>query len=68
MREVKISPKYQVVIPLEVRESMELKPGQKLQVIRFGDRIELIPVRKITEMRGFLKGIPTRVERKGDRY
>jgi len=68
MQVVKISPKYQVVIPLEVRESMELKPGQKLQVTRFGDRIELIPVKKITEMRGFLKGIQTRVERKGDRY
>jgi AbrB family looped-hinge helix DNA binding protein len=68
MQEVKVSPKYQVVIPLEVRESMELKPGQKLQVIRFGDRIELIPVRKIKEMRGFLKGIPTRMGREGDRY
>jgi len=68
MQEVKISPKYQVVIPLEVRESMELKPGQKLQVIRFGDRIELVPVKKITEMRGFLKGIPTKVGREGDRY
>ncbi len=68
MQEVKISPKYQVVIPLEVRESMELKPGQKLHVIRFANRIEMIPVKEIKEMRGFLKGIPTRVARERDRY
>jgi len=64
---VKISPKYQVVIPKSVREALELKPGQMVQVIAHGDRIEMIPSRPITEMRGFLAGIDTAVERETDR-
>lgn len=67
MSSVKISPKYQVVIPRKVRDSLQLKPGQKVQVILYGNRIELIPERNISEMRGFLKGINTRIEREGDR-
>ncbi len=67
MSSVKISPKYQVVIPRKVRDSLQLKPGQKVQVILYGDRIELIPERNISEMRGFLKGINTKIEREGDR-
>jgi len=67
MSSVKISPKYQIVIPRKVRDSMQLKPGQKVQVIPYGNRIELIPERKISEMRGFLKGINTQIERERDR-
>jgi len=67
MPSVKISPKYQVVIPREVRDSLQLKPGQKVQVILYGNRIELIPERKISEMRGFLKGIKTKIERERNR-
>lgn len=67
MSSVIISPKYQVVIPRKIRESMQLKPGQKVQVILYGNRIELIPERKISEMRGFLKGINTKIERERDR-
>jgi AbrB family looped-hinge helix DNA binding protein len=63
----KIPPKYQVVIPKSVREALELKPGQIVQVIVHGDRIEMIPARPITEMRGFLAGIDTAVERQPDR-
>ncbi|WP_040433477.1 AbrB/MazE/SpoVT family DNA-binding domain-containing protein [Chlorobium ferrooxidans] len=63
MDKVTLLPKYQVVIPLRVRESMKLKPGQKLQVIQYGDRIELVPQKKISTMRGFLKGISRDVER-----
>ena len=62
-----ISPKFQVVIPKEIREKLGLKPGQKLQTIVYDDRIELIPVRPIKKMRGFLKGIDTSVERDEDR-
>ncbi len=67
MATVTISPKFQVVIPREVRESLGIHPGQKVQVIRYEDRIELIPVRPVRETRGFLKGIDTRVEREPDR-
>lgn len=67
MATVTISPKYQVVIPKAIREQLGLSPGQKIQAIAYGDRIELIPLRPIRESRGFLKGIDTRVEREGNR-
>ncbi|RJR19616.1 MAG: AbrB/MazE/SpoVT family DNA-binding domain-containing protein [Nitrospiraceae bacterium] len=62
-----ISPKYQVVIPRELRESLNLKPGEKVEFIQYENRIEMIPVRDIKKMRGFLKGIDTTVEREKDR-
>jgi len=67
MEAVKISPKFQVVIPRQVREKLHLVAGQKMQVVAYGNRIELIPEKEITEMRGFLKGIDTTVERELDR-
>ena len=67
MDQVKISPKFQVVIPKAVRKSLGLVAGQRLQVVQYGDRIELVPVRDIREMRGWLAGIDTRVEREPDR-
>ncbi len=67
MDAVKISPKYQVVIPKKLREALNLTPGQQVQMVAFEDRIEMIPVRRISEMKGFLKGIDTTVEREKDR-
>jgi AbrB family looped-hinge helix DNA binding protein len=67
MPKVTVSPKFQVVIPREVRNSLGIKPGEQLQVFRYGDRIELIPVHPLRKMRGFLKGIDTTVERDPDR-
>jgi AbrB family looped-hinge helix DNA binding protein len=67
METVKVSPKYQVVIPRKARESMGLRPGQKFQVLLYKDRLEFIPVRRMKEMRGFLRGIDTSVERERDR-
>ena len=67
MTTVTISPKYQVVIPKEIRDKLQLAPGQKVQAIAYENRIELIPVRPINEMRGFLAGIDTEVERDSDR-
>jgi AbrB family looped-hinge helix DNA binding protein len=64
---VTVSPKYQVVIPKAVRESLQLRPGQKMQVIEYDGRIEFIPERDINELRGFLKGINTEFEREEDR-
>ena len=62
-----ISPKYQVVIPRELRESLHLKPGEKVEFLLYETRIEMIPVRDIKKMRGYLKGIDTTVEREKDR-
>ena len=67
MQTVTVSPKYQVVIPKEIRETLHLKPGQKMRVIEYDGRIELIPDRDISELRGFIKGIDTRIEREKDR-
>jgi len=67
MKTVTVSPKYQVVIPRDVRETLSIKPGEKMQVINYANRIELVPVKKIKAMRGFLKGIDTTVVRDKDR-
>ena len=67
MTSVTVSPKFQVVIPKEVRESMGIFSGQKIQVLTYQNRIELIPVQPMKKMRGFLKGIDTSVMRDKDR-
>jgi len=67
MEAVLVSPKFQVVIPRAVREALHIRPGQRVQVIQYEDRIELIPIRPTHEMRGFLKGIDTTIEREPDR-
>jgi len=67
MQTVTVSPKYQVVIPRAIRESLHLRPGQKMQVVEYNGRIEFIPERDITELRGFLKGINTELDREKDR-
>ena len=67
MENVTVSTKYQVVIPKRVRERLGIKPGQKVHMIPYMGRIELIPVRDIEEGRGFLSGIDTTVERDEDR-
>ena len=67
MQSVIVSPKYQVVIPKNVRESLKLRPGQRMQVVEYAGRIELIPERDIKELRRFLKGIKTEFKREEDR-
>jgi AbrB family looped-hinge helix DNA binding protein len=67
MDKVTISPKFQVVIPLKIRQALKLFPGQKVQVIMYGNRIELVPERDIKEMKGFLRGIDPSFKRERDR-
>ena len=67
MNTVTVSPKYQVVIPKNIRDALHLRPGQKMKVIEYNGRIELIPDRDISELKGFLKGINTDFIREGDR-
>ncbi len=67
MDTVKVSPKYQIVIPKEVREALGLRPGQEVAVLRYRGRIELIPMRPVEEMRGFLRGVDSTFEREPDR-
>lgn len=67
MQTVTISPKFQIVIPKEIREALHLAPGEKLQVFRYQNRLEFVPIKDIKKMRGFLKGIDTVIERDEDR-
>ena len=63
MNTVTVSPKYQVVIPIQIRISAGIRPGQKLEVFRIGDSIEMVPVKDIRSMRGSLPGLQTTVDR-----
>mgnify|MGYP000273446670 FL=1 len=67
MSVVLVSPKYQVVIPKVVREALNLRPGQRMQVIQYQNRIKLVPLRPIKSARGFLRGIDTTIAREEDR-
>ena len=67
MSTVTISPSYQVVIPKAIREQLDLRPGQKIETVVIDGRIEMIPVRPLSDLRGFLAGIATDFERKDDR-
>jgi AbrB family looped-hinge helix DNA binding protein len=64
---VTVSPKYQIVIPADVRKEAGLAPGDRMEVFLYGDRIELVPVRPAKELRGFVRGIDTSVVREEDR-
>lgn len=66
MDSVTVSPKYQVVIPLKVRQMLRIKSGQKMQVIAYSNRIVLIPARSIKKARGSLKGMDSRIEREDE--
>jgi AbrB family looped-hinge helix DNA binding protein len=67
MKAVTVSSKYQVVIPREVREAMDIQPGTRVQVLQYENRIELIPIKEPKALRGFIQGIDTEVCRDEDR-
>ena len=67
MDTVTLSPKFQVVIPRAIREALGLVPGEKLRVIRYGERLELIPVKHVRALRGFARGMDTTISRDRDR-
>lgn len=67
MTTVTVSPKFQVVIPLDARQSLGIQPGQKIEVIAYAGRLEFILIGKPKKMRGFLRGIDTSVARDVDR-
>jgi AbrB family looped-hinge helix DNA binding protein len=67
MDTVTVSDDFQIEIPRGARESLGIQPGQKIQVLLYNNRLEFIPVKPLTQMRGFLEGIDTTVERENDR-
>jgi len=67
MQTVTVSSKYQVVIPKEIRDTIGLQVGTTLEVISYGNRIELVPIHPIRELKGMFKGINTEIPREDDR-
>lgn len=67
MPTVTVSPKFQVVIPKEIREALSLEVGQRLEAMQSGDQIVFVPVRRARALRGFLRGIDTSIVRDRDR-
>ena len=67
MDTVTLSPEFQVVIPQSIREALHLTAGEKLRVLRYAGRVEFIPIRRVQELRGSLRGLDTTIEREHDR-
>ena len=67
MDTVTISPKFQIVIPSDIRQRLRLQPGQKVRALVYDNRIELIPIQPMKKMRGFLGSMDTTIERERDR-
>ena len=67
MDTVTISPEFQIVIPQTVREALKLRPGEKMRVLQFDNRIELIRVSTQQKARGMLEGMDTALVRDADR-
>jgi AbrB family looped-hinge helix DNA binding protein len=67
MEAVSVPPKFQVVIPRRIREAMGLRPGQKMQALQYGDRVEFVPLVLLATARGIFKELATDIERDGDR-
>lgn len=67
MTAVTVSPKYQVVIPLAIREAAGIRPGQKIEMYAADGVIQLVPVLDIRSARGFLGEIDTMIEHEPER-
>ena len=67
MQTVTVSPKFQVVIPLALREGLKLVPGVKMQVVQFDNRVEFIPVQPASSLRGSMRCIDTTITRDSNR-
>jgi len=68
MNTITVSPKYQILIPKKVRNNLHIKPGNKLQVFSYNGRIEIIPIKSFSSLKGSLKGINTNIARDEDRF
>lgn len=67
MTTLTVSSKFQIVIPARMRESLGIRPGEKLHAIEYRGRIELVPIKSMKSARGSLRGIRTDVPRDPDR-
>lgn len=68
METVIISPQFKITLPKSIYEKYNLKPGQKLQIFSYQNRIIIIPIKPAEELRGFFKGSDVSAKREEDRY
>ena len=68
MNNVALSPKFQVVIPKEIRRSLNLVAGQRMLVQLNEGKVEFIPEKTVASLRGRWPGMDTRVVREADRF
>lgn len=59
MARTRVSSKYQIVIPKDVRTRADIRPGQEFQVITKGGVVSLVPEKPLSAMRGFVRGVKT---------
>jgi len=57
---VKVSPKFQIVVPKAIREEMKLEPGQELFMYLYEGKLQVDTLRPVTELRGIAKGMKWR--------
>ncbi|MBP7949267.1 MAG: AbrB/MazE/SpoVT family DNA-binding domain-containing protein [Verrucomicrobiales bacterium] len=67
MATVTVSPKFQIVIPKDIRNGLSLEPGDKVEIVQLEGRIELVPIRSISHLEGFLKNVRNTFKREEDR-
>jgi AbrB family looped-hinge helix DNA binding protein len=67
METVALSPKFQVVIPKDIRRALQLVSGQRMAVRLHNGKVEFVPEKTIASLRGRWPGLDTRIVREVDR-
>ncbi len=67
MNTVTLSTENQLIIPREICETLAVKPGTSFEVISYNNRIELIPISPVQQLKGIFRGIDTNIIRDNDR-
>ena len=68
MTSVTLSSKYQIVVPLDVREPLGLKPGARLSVLRVGRTIQVVPIPTLAHLQEQLRGCGSDLPQEPDRF
>jgi AbrB family looped-hinge helix DNA binding protein len=67
MTTVALSPKFQVVIPKDIRRALHLVSGQRMEVRLNDGKVEFVPEKTIASLRGRWPGMDTTIVREADR-
>ena len=66
---VKVSAKFQIVLPKAIRERLGIRPGQRLGVVEKDGVAHLVPLRSLDELRKRFEGVDcTGYRDKQDRF